>query len=72
MPYKTKIHRDLFIQNLDDKMKDQAFLDDVTALLIHEVDYDPRKAADFLNKKLIILIPESRTKQRKNKPSLKR
>ena len=64
---KKKIHRDLFMQNLDDKMKDQTFLDDVTALLIDGTNYDPRKAADFLNKKLISLIPESKTKQKKNK-----
>lgn len=69
---KKQIHRDLFIQNLDDKIKDQSFMDDVTALLIHGADYNPRKAVDFVNQKLISLIPESKTKQRKNKPRLSR
>lgn len=62
-----KIHRDLLIQNMNDKIKDQSFLDDVTALIIHGTNYDPLKAADFVNKKLFSLIPESKSKAKKMK-----
>ena len=64
---KKKIHRDLLIQNLDDKMKDQSFLDDVTALLVHGDNYEPLKAATFVNKNLLALIPESKRKTKKNR-----
>lgn len=64
---KKKIHRDLLIQNLDNKMKDQSFLDDVTALIVNGSDYDPVEAADFVNKELFSLVPESKSKTKKKR-----
>lgn len=62
---KKKVHHDLLIQNLDDKIKDQTFLDDVSALLVHGVGYDPLKAADFVKKELFSLVPESKSKAKR-------
>lgn len=62
---KKVVHRDLLIQNLNDKMKDQSFLDDVTALLAHGANYNPLDAADFVNKKLFSIVPESKSKTKK-------
>lgn len=59
---KKKVHRDMLIKNLGDKIKDQSFLDDVTALLVHGLNYDPLKAANFVNKKIFSLVPESKSK----------
>ena len=67
---KKNIHRDLLIHNLDDKIKDQSFLDDVTALLIPGTNYDPIEAADFVNKILFSLVPESKRKAKKRKGTL--
>ena len=64
---KKIVHRDLLIRNLDDKMEDQSFLDDITALIVHGSDYDPVKAADFVNKELFLLVPESKSKTKKRR-----
>gem|GEM_PF-6032612 len=64
---KKKIHRDLLILNLDEKMKDQSFIDDVTSLLVHGTDYDPIVAAQFVNNAFFSLIPESKSKANKKK-----
>lgn len=64
---KKNIHRDLLTQNLDEKMKDQSFLDDVTALLVPGASYDPLMAANFVNKELFSLIPESKSKTNKKR-----
>lgn len=61
------MHRDLLIDNLSDKIKDQSFIDDVTALLTHSSDYDPAQAAEFVNQKLFSLVPESKRKIRNRK-----
>lgn len=64
---KKKIHRDLLILNLDEKMKDQSFIDDVNSLLVHGTDYDPTVAAKFMNHTFFSLIPESKSKANKKK-----
>lgn len=64
---KKTIHRDLLIENLDEKMKDQSFMDDVTSLLAYESAYDPIRAADFVNKEIFSLVPESKRKTKKRR-----
>lgn len=60
-----KVHRDVLIQNLNDKIQDLSFLDDITALVVPGIDYNPAIAADFVNNELFSLVPESKSKIKK-------
>ena len=49
-----------FVQNLEQKMQDEEFLEDVTPLLRPEVVFDPKKAYQLVYEKLIDRMPEKR------------
>ena len=49
-----------FVQNMEQKMKDDEFLTDVEPLLRPEIDFDPHKAYELVYKKFIDLMPGNR------------
>lgn len=48
--------KDVFIANLETKMKNASFLGDTTALLRSEIQYDPKKAYDMVKKEFLDLL----------------
>lgn len=49
-----------FVQNMEQKMQDEEFLEDVTPLLRPEIEFDPRKAYSLVYEKLIDRMPGRR------------
>jgi predicted nucleotidyltransferase component of viral defense system len=64
---KTPIHRDALINNLQAKLNDPIFKNDMTGLVRNLKDYDLRQAADFVISEIFRHIPESKTKQKKKR-----
>ncbi len=60
-----KVTRDEFVKNLEAKLLDKIFLNDVPPLLSHEHSFDARVAAQRVIDALISKLPESRNKQKK-------
>ena len=49
------IPRKLYERNLDEKMKDRSFLEDITPLLSTDVEYDPSNAYEWFKK---VVLPK--------------
>lgn len=62
---KKAIHRDALIRNLQSKMNDPLFINDMTGLVRDLKDYDIRSAADFVISEVFRHVPESKTKIKK-------
>jgi predicted nucleotidyltransferase component of viral defense system len=61
---KRNIHRDLLIQNLDDKIHDKKFSSDITALIVPTTDYQVLEAAQFVKEKMFSLVPQSKRQKK--------
>jgi predicted nucleotidyltransferase component of viral defense system len=64
---KKTIHRDALIKNLQAKMNDPLFMNDMTGLVRNLKDYDMHRAADFVINEVFCHVPESKTKQKKKR-----
>lgn len=60
-----KVHRDLLVQNLEEKISSKSYLDDVVPLITPDIKYDPIDAAKFVNESIFSLVPESKSKVKK-------
>ncbi len=61
------IHRDLLVENLQEKLKNKSFQNDIKPLITGDDLFDYDKAAGFVYDKLFSLVPESKTKTKKKK-----
>ncbi|MBI4208146.1 MAG: nucleotidyl transferase AbiEii/AbiGii toxin family protein [Deltaproteobacteria bacterium] len=59
------IHRESFLENLDQKLADRGFLEDIGPLLVPGTDYDVIRAADFVRDEMMPLLPLSKARMKK-------
>ena len=64
---KTSVHRDQFMDNLQEKLKDPRFDADMAMLLSPEENYKSEHALQLIEDEIIPLIPESKSKIRSGK-----
>lgn len=64
---KHSIHRDAVIKNLQAKLNDPNFKNDMSGLVRNLKDYDILHAADFVISEIFCHIPESKTKLKKKR-----
>lgn len=61
------IHRGLLFENLQEKLNNKSFQNDIKPLIAGGDSFDYAKAADFIGEKIFSLIPESKTKMKKKR-----
>lgn len=66
----TSVHRDQFWNNLQEKLRDSRFNADMATLLLPEENYQSAEAAQWVEEKIMPLIPESKRKTKKVKKVL--
>lgn len=63
--FRKTIHRDLVLENLERKLNDRGFVEDINPLIVMGTQYDVREAAEFVIGEIISRIPMSKTRIKK-------